>query len=114
MKTVTIRDEEWDTEYVSAMLSGMRDGEFHRATWSSRDALVTKDGVCATVYTGQRYDSNKMELRRSFWDHDHCEVCNWLLTDSQGEEHSVGYFNGYNWLCEECYRLFIDERKAEP
>lgn len=109
MKTVTIRGEAWDVDYVQAMLHGMKSGDFQRKRWSPRDALVGIDGSRATVYTGQAYDPATMTLRTKCWDHDHCEVCNWKLIDSQGDDHAFGYFNGYNWLCEECYRLFIKE-----
>ena len=109
MKTVKIRGEDWDTEYIRRMLDGLFEDPFYRQKWESRDALVLKDGSRATIYTGQDYDPSEMNLIRGFWDHDHCEACNWEMTDSMGEDHLYGYTNGYNWLCEECYRLFVTE-----
>jgi hypothetical protein len=109
MKTITIRGDEWETDYLLSMLQGIKPGTFQKQRWAPGDALVMKDGSRATIFNGQTYDPEKMTLRRSFWDHDHCVTCNWLLINSQGEEHAVGYFNGYNWLCEECHRLFIIE-----
>jgi hypothetical protein len=109
MKTFSIHGDDWDEDYIRFMLRDMRDGEFQRARWAPRDALVLKDGSRATIYTGQEYDPEKMILRRNFWDHDHCQVCNWLFIGSEGEDHVLGYTNGYNWLCDECHRLFIQE-----
>jgi len=113
MKTITIRGEKWDVEYVQSMLHGMQPGEFQRTAWTRRDALVAKDGSRATIYTGQPFDSSNMTIKHDYWDHDHCEVCNWLFIDTEGVEHSSGYFNGYNWLCDECYRLFILEKRVD-
>ena len=111
MKTITIRGDEWEADYILTMLRGMKKGAFQKKQWAPRDALVAKDGSRATIYTGQEYDPEKMTVRRKFWDHDHCLVCNWLLIDSQGDDHAVGWFNGYNWLCDECYRLVILENR---
>ncbi len=113
MKTIKIREEDWEVDYLVSMLRGMRAGAFQKQRWAPRDALVMKDGSRATIFTGQEFDTEKMELRKKFWDHDHCRTCNWLLIDSQGEEHAVGYTNGYDWLCEECHRLFVTEDQLE-
>jgi hypothetical protein len=109
MKTIQIRGEEWQVDYLLSMLEGIELGTFQKQRWTPRDALVSKGGSRATIYTGQPFDPDKMTLQPRFWDHDHCETCNWLFIDNQGEEHAVGFFNGYNWLCEECHRLFIVE-----
>lgn len=113
MKTIKIRDDEWEVDYLRAMLQYVKFENFQKQRWSSRDALVMKDGSRATIYTGQAYDPDKMTIRKNFWDHDHCLACNWLLADSQGEAHAIGYSDGYNWLCEECHRLFILEDQLE-
>lgn len=95
------------------MIGHMKKGEFLRRKWEPRDVLYMKDGSRSTIYTGQPYDPEKMTLREKAWSHDHCEACNWELIDSQGDEHAFGYFNGYNWLCEECYRLLIVEDRLK-
>ena len=114
MKTnpVIIRGEEWDVEYVLCMLSGMWAGAFRRAEWTPGDALVMKDGSCGMVCDGQDFDPEVMAIEPAGWDHDHCQVCNWTLSDALGDDHAQGYFNGYNWLCEECYRLFVLENRV--
>ena len=40
--------------------------------------------------------------------HDHCEICWWTLVTTEDENHSVGYTDGYRWLCRECYHQFIE------
>ena len=106
---IKIRDADWQEEYILIMLRRMKPGAFLRSKWEPRDVLYAKDGSRSTIYTGQAYDPEIMTLRLKAWDHDHCEACNWELIDSQGDDHAYGYFNGYNWLCDECYRLFIVE-----
>lgn len=91
MKTITIRGEEWEVDYVLCMLRGMQDAPFHKAEWAPRDALVLKDGSRSTIYYGQEYDPEKMTLDKGDWDHNHCEVCNWKFMDALGEDHAHGH-----------------------
>jgi hypothetical protein len=107
MKNIIIRGEAWDALYIAAMLDGLKNKHFEEKHWFPHDALVSKDGKRATVFTGQVFDANEYSLQRKFWDHDHCEVCNWELHKSKDPEHANGYFNGYNWLCRECYARFL-------
>ena len=44
---------------------------------------------------------------RGTWSHDHCEICGWELRESDNEEQSVGYVDGSDWICSECYHQFI-------
>lgn len=53
------------------------------------------------------------------WDHEHCEICGWTITDqtwgddpgqwsSGGPGHEIGYHDlDSDWLCERCFRAFI-------
>ncbi len=104
---VYIHGERLDRGYVEMMLASLLSREFARIRWSRRDALVAIDGSRATPYSGQQYDPSMYKIKQGFWDHDHCLVCGWVLTDTQGEAHAWGYYNGNDWLCEECYNSFL-------
>jgi len=107
MKTIIIRGEAWDAVYIASMLEGLKNKHFEARHWFPRDALVSNDGKRATVFTGQAFDAKAYSLQRKFWDHDHCEICNWTFHASDDPEHTNGYFNGYNWLCHECFQRFL-------
>jgi hypothetical protein len=72
-----------------------------------RDALVQRTGT-ASLYVGQQYDPAYYDLVHGGWNHDHCEICWWTLSDGGDEEHSVGYTDGQRWICSECYNQFIE------
>lgn len=113
MKTIKIHGDEWEIEYVKAMLASVRKQRFEKAEWHPRDALVRNDGSRATIYTGQPFDSAQYQIGKGAWDHDHCEVCNWTFHGSATPANITGYFNGYNWLCTECYERFIEGNELE-
>ncbi len=35
-------------------------------------------------------------------------VCWWKIRESDDPAIGIGYTNGYQWLCAECYRQFIE------
>jgi len=40
--------------------------------------------------------------------HDHCEICFWVLRESEDEEEGIGYTDGYgNWVCLECFEKLL-------
>lgn len=72
-----------------------------------RDALVKRDSGCAMLYHGENYDANEFELVKQGWTHDHCMICWRMLYSADDPEQSVGYTNGQEWLCENCYAVVI-------
>lgn len=44
------------------------------------------------------------------WKHDWCSICKWELRADAGEEHSIGYTNGRQWLCTDCYERFFKNK----
>lgn len=51
-------------------------------------------------------DAN-FELVKAGWRKDHCAICRWELYESEEAVHKIGYFNGRDWLCTECYEKFL-------
>ena len=76
--------------------------------WSAKDALKTKDGKILQFYDGRDYDKNKWTLVKNAWDHEHCMICHWHICNEQHQDKGTeGYFNGKEWLCQECYNEFV-------
>lgn len=113
MQKVLIRGEPWESEYIKEMVVRIQNEHFVKQCWKRRDALILKDGTRATPFDGQEYDPNVFVLVRGFWDHDHCAICNWRLYECEDREHNIGYFNGTDWVCTECYNLFFAEKSGD-
>jgi hypothetical protein len=112
METIKLNGEEWDLDYVASMIFHAKGGLIYKKDkWKPRDALVTKDKNRATIYDGQKYDPNQFELVKGFWDHDHCEICNWTFKSADKTEDVEGYFNGYNWICSDCFEKVLSKKE---
>jgi len=105
--TVTIHGGEWKRADIEDEITYFRGIQWRREPWVRRDALVQRSGG-TSLYVGQRYDPADFELVRGGWDHDHCEICWWSLTEGGDEEDSTGYTDGQRWICSECYHQFIE------
>jgi hypothetical protein len=56
-------------------------------------------------------DSTRLWQERAFisheaWDHEHCFLC-WRRISSYSDEDNVGYSDGSEWLCQNCYAQYI-------
>ena len=107
--TVIIQGGEWKRTHVEEQVAYCRSFQWRREPWMRRDALVQRDGS-KSLYGGQRYNPAYYELVRGGWSHDHCEICWWTLSEGGDEENSVGYTDGQQWICSECYHLFIEPK----
>jgi len=68
--------------------------------WNS---IPDRKGGTVSLYHGQKYDPDKIDLVEDGWCHDHCEICCWNIYESEDSEHGEGYTDGDNWICLECY-----------
>ena len=114
-ETVVIHGSEWERSHVEESVAYCKESLWDRAVWPPRDALVHRNGGRVSLYIGQKYDPAKIDLVKGGWNHDHCQVCWWDLYESEDPEHGVGYTDGDDWLCSECYGKFIapDEALAD-
>jgi hypothetical protein len=42
------------------------------------------------------------------WDADACTICGVALEESEDPVNGEAWLNGDTWVCDECYRLFVD------
>jgi hypothetical protein len=53
-------------------------------------------------------DSANFRLVAGGWKKDECLICKWELFRSENDPaHGIGYTNGREWLCTECYEKFF-------
>ncbi len=106
-KTIEIHGRPWEWSYVEEGIADCKLSKWQEQKWSPRDALVHRNGGRVSLYVGQKYDADKIDLVEGAWTHDHCQICWWALSEVEDGEHGIGYTNGDGWLCTECYTKFI-------
>lgn len=82
---------------------------YRQFRWEERrcepqDALRHKLTGQISLYRGQHYDPAEFDVVKAGWTCDHCAVC-WDALFEPDAEHGVGYTNGQDWLCSECYAI---------
>lgn len=106
-ETVEIHGSRWHVDYLCDAINLVRAYNWHwqKAIWKPRDIVIhCKDGTCSFDLTLAE-DSANFVLVPEGWKKDHCFVCRWELFESD-DEHGLGYTNGHDWLCAECYERF--------
>jgi len=104
---VTIHGTEWRRSDIEKAVADCRGRPWRCEHWWRRDTLVPRTGPVRR-YSGQGYDPAYFKVERGTWSHDHCLICGWELCESADEEQSVGYVDGADWICSECYHQFIE------
>ena len=108
LQVVTIHGQEWKLNYVQAQVSLLSRFAWRKREWMSVDVLVENETgrVCFDLGAA---DERRFTLATGGWKCDWCSICNWELSADGGEEHSIGYTNGRQWLCTDCYERFFSE-----
>lgn len=106
-ETVEIHGSRWNIDYVHDAINLVRayNWHWHKAIWRPRDIVIhAKDGTCSFDLTLAENSTNFVLVKYG-WKKDHCFVCRWELHESE-DDHGIGYTNGHDWLCTECYERF--------
>jgi hypothetical protein len=106
-ESVEIHGSRWNIDYVHDAMNLVRayNWHWHKEVWRPRDIVIyAKDGTCSFDLTLAE-DSTNFVLVKDGWKKDHCFVCRWELREAE-DEHGIGYTNGHDWLCTECYERF--------
>jgi hypothetical protein len=108
-ETVDIHGHPWNVDYIRDAIQLCRsyNWHWHKAAWKSRDVAIHRETRRVSFDLGLAADAAKFELVNNGWKKDHCFLCRWELFESE-DEHGVGYTNGHDWLCMECYERFWD------
>lgn len=95
------------------MYSELRDSDFQLTKWFPRPALIEKDRKTSWLYTGQKFDTNFIEVVQDVWTHDHCQICSPTLSENANEHIPEGYFDNSDWVCKSCYELILKSDNLE-
>lgn len=80
---------------------------WQKKAWATKDIAVNRQNGRFTLSLDLACNSSEFELVKDGWKKDRCVVCTWELFECSDPEHSVGYTNGRDWLCSECYEKFV-------
>jgi hypothetical protein len=85
----------------------------HGDPWNLADIKDNIAWAKTINWTRSKWKPNA-KLVESGWKHDHCGICWWTLGASEKEAEGTGYTDqsSYNWLCLECYDLFVKDSAA--
>jgi Clp amino terminal domain, pathogenicity island component len=107
--TVQIHGVQWNRNYI---LEGVQrchkyDWHWRKSLWKPRDVVVHRKTGKLSLDLALAEDQENFDLVKAGWKKDLCAVCAWELFESD-DDHGVGYTNGQQWVCLECYDQFWD------
>jgi hypothetical protein len=96
-----------DGDYYRKEFADIVDRAFVQRTFASHAALVAKKPVnghrMSADYQGQAYDELEFDLVEGMWDHDHCGLRGFKITDGFTYWENSGRVK---LLCDACYEAF--------
>ena len=107
--TLQIHGLQWNRDYILDGVKRCRKYDWHwrRALWKPRDVVVHRKTGKLSLDLALAEDQDNFEVSKAGWKKDICAICAWELFESD-DHHGVGYTNGQQWLCLECYDRFWD------
>jgi ATP-dependent Clp protease ATP-binding subunit ClpA len=105
-ESVEIHGEPWDLSDVEGLLQGLERFVWRKREWRPIDVVVDAETGKVCFDTNPPEES-RLRLVPGGWARDWCLICSWELNADGGAEHSIGYTNGRQWLCAECYEQFF-------
>ena len=94
-------------------VSQLREISWTYKVWKPTPALIDKTSGSSTQYVGQKFDPLYFDLVETGWTHDHCEFCSQTISDIEGYGETDGYVSNNDWLCKDCYKLFIEPKDID-
>jgi hypothetical protein len=110
VETVEIHGARWDLDYVHDVVKRCREynWHWHKRSWEPRDIVLNIKQGSVSFDLNLAEDLENFRLVEGGWKKDRCLICRWDLFKSEGDpEHGIGYTNGREWLCIECYERFL-------
>jgi hypothetical protein len=106
---VEIHGSPWNADYVRDAVGRCRQYAWHwqQRSWTPRDIVIDRQRGTMSFDLTLAEDSANVELVKAGWKKDHCAICRWELYESEEAAHKIGYSNGRDWLCTECYEKFL-------
>jgi len=110
-ETVEIHGARRSVDQVQILVKRCREDHWHwrKCSWTARDIVVALEGGAVSFDLELAKDRDKFQFVEKGWKKDYCLICRWELFESASDpEHGIGYSNGKDWLCSECYDKFLE------
>jgi hypothetical protein len=105
-QTIVVHEHERQVESIRTRVMPYRKFHWEKKNWTAQDVVVRHGYGTFSFDLSLAGTTPELELAKGGWKEDECVVCGWKLSDQQGPEHAVGFTNGRDWICEECYEKF--------
>jgi ATP-dependent Clp protease ATP-binding subunit ClpA len=108
--TVEIHGTLRSVENIRHSVKRLREESWHwqKRPWTARDIAVDRRSKAMSFDLSLVNDSASFEVIKKGWSRECCAICRWELFESPDDAtHGVGYTNGHDWLCTECYDKFL-------
>jgi len=106
---VEIHGLAWHADTIRERVKILRQFNWHwqKQPWTALDLAVGNDGKIS-FDTRLAKNVKGFNLHQTAWKKEQCPICNWELFESENQpQHSIGYTNGRDWVCTECYEKFL-------
>jgi ATP-dependent Clp protease ATP-binding subunit ClpA len=113
---VEIHGHTLDAEYVGLCAKDCRRFFWQKRTFATSDMIIHREDQRISFETPLAEDTANFEFVKGGWKEDACKICTWKLKESDDPERGIGYANGRDWLCCECYEKFVapDAQGLDP
>jgi hypothetical protein len=107
--TLPIHGLQWNRDYILDGVKRCRKYDWHwrKSLWKPRHVVVHRKTGRLSLDLALAEDQDNFEVSTAGWKNDLCAICAWGLFESD-DHHGVGYTNGQQWVCLECYDRFWD------
>jgi hypothetical protein len=89
----------------------MYNWHWDKRSWTNVDIVIERKTGKISFDLRLAEDAETFELLKGGWKKNHCFICRWELFESENDSkavHRVGYTNGREWICTECYAKFFE------
>jgi ATP-dependent Clp protease ATP-binding subunit ClpA len=104
---VTVHGSTLGADYIREAVKGCRRFFWQKQTFAASDIVVHREDKCVSFDMKLAEDTAKFEVVKAGWKAHACKICSWKLKESEDPERGIGYTNGRDWLCCECYEKFV-------
>lgn len=106
-EVIQIHSKVFDASFIRAAVRRSSEYNWHwqKTAWKPRDICVNRKTGRISLDASLAGDEGTFELLKAGWKKDCCAICRWELHESD-DDHGIGYTNGRDWICTECYDKF--------
>ena len=92
----------WDAEIIEEYL----ETPWEKEVWEPSDMIISRDKERGLILGRKATPSDvagQAEIIVNGWDHEHCKICGWKISNNDDPLIGVGFRCKDNWLCVKCH-----------